>query len=62
MPRYEYRCPHGHVIELFRPMAESSDAIREPCIHTEGAGNVCRFDRVLSPFNGSFGDTPIHHE
>ena len=50
MPIYEYRCPNGHVFELFQRM---SDAQPEVCVEC-GTGPV---ERVLYPvavhFKGS---------
>ena len=50
MPTYEYRCPKGHVFELFQRM---SDAPPEVCVQC-GAGPL---ERVLYPvavhFKGS---------
>ena len=50
MPIYEYRCPNGHVFELFQRMAEEPPAGCETC----GAGPL---ERVLYPvavhFKGS---------
>jgi len=50
VPIYEYRCPNGHVFELFQRMGDDPPAGCELC----GAGPV---DRVLYPvavhFKGS---------
>jgi putative FmdB family regulatory protein len=50
MPIYEYRCPNGHVFELFQRMTDSAPEGCETC----GAGPV---ERVLYPvavhFKGS---------
>ena len=50
MPIYEYRCPNGHVFELFQRMGESAPEGCETC----GEGPV---ERVLYPvavhFKGS---------
>ena len=50
MPIYEYRCPNGHVFELFQRMADSAPDACEVC----GAGPL---ERVLYPiavhFKGS---------
>ena len=50
MPIYEYRCPNGHVFELFQRMSDSPPDACPDC----GAGPV---DRVLYPvavhFKGS---------
>ena len=50
MPIYEYRCPNGHVFELFQRMADPPAETCETC----GAGPV---ERVLYPvavhFKGS---------
>jgi putative FmdB family regulatory protein len=31
MPIYEFRCPQGHIFELFRPVAEYAAPARCPC-------------------------------
>ena len=50
MPIYEYRCPNGHLFELFQRMGESAPEVCEVC----GEGPV---ERVLYPvavhFKGS---------
>ncbi len=50
MPIYEYRCPNGHVFELFQRMSDEPPAVCEVC----GEGPV---ERVLYPvaihFKGS---------
>ncbi len=50
MPIYEYRCPKGHVFELFQPMGDPAPEVCEAC----GEGPV---ERVLYPvavhFKGS---------
>jgi len=50
MPIYEYRCPNGHLFELFQRMHEPSPAVCEVC----GEGPV---EKVLHPvpvfFKGS---------
>jgi putative FmdB family regulatory protein len=50
MPIYEYRCPNGHVFELFQRMGDGAPERCETC----GAGPV---ERVLYPvavhFKGS---------
>jgi putative FmdB family regulatory protein len=50
MPIYEYRCPNGHLFELFQPMGEAAPDVCEAC----GEGPV---ERVLYPvavhFKGS---------
>lgn len=50
MPTYDYRCPNGHLFELFQRMSDPPPAVCEVC----GAGPV---ERVLSPvavhFKGS---------
>jgi putative FmdB family regulatory protein len=50
MPTYEYRCPNGHVFELFQRMTDDAPEKCEVC----GAGPV---ERVLYPvavhFKGS---------
>jgi putative FmdB family regulatory protein len=50
MPTYEYRCPNGHVFELFQRMTDDAPEQCEVC----GAGPV---ERVLYPvavhFKGS---------
>jgi putative FmdB family regulatory protein len=42
MPIYEYRCPNGHVFELFQRMADAQPEVCEVC----GEGPV---ERVLYP-------------
>jgi putative FmdB family regulatory protein len=42
MPIYEYRCPNGHVFELFQRMDDPQPAVCEVC----GEGPV---ERVLYP-------------
>ena len=50
MPIYEYRCPNGHVFELFQRMGDAQPEVCEVC----GEGPV---ERVLYPvavhFKGS---------
>jgi putative FmdB family regulatory protein len=50
MPIYEYRCPNGHVFELFQRMSDPAPDVCETC----GEGPV---ERVLYPvavhFKGS---------
>ncbi len=50
MPIYEYRCPNGHLFELFQRMDEAPPSVCETC----GEGPV---ERVLYPvavhFKGS---------
>jgi putative FmdB family regulatory protein len=50
MPIYEYRCPNGHLFEVFHGMTEPSPAVCEVC----GEGPL---ERVLHPvavhFKGS---------
>ena len=50
MPTYEYRCPNGHVFELFQRMSDPQPEVCEVC----GAGPL---ERVLYPvavhFKGS---------
>ena len=50
MPTYEYRCPNGHVFELFQRMSDPQPEVCEVC----GAGTL---ERVLYPvavhFKGS---------
>ena len=50
MPIYEYRCPNGHLFELFQRMGEAAPDVCEVC----GEGPV---ERVLYPvavhFKGS---------
>jgi len=50
VPIYEYRCPNGHLFELFQRMGESAPEVCEVC----GEGPV---ERVLYPvavhFKGS---------
>jgi len=50
MPIYEYRCPEGHLFELFHSMSDPPPAVCEVC----GEGPV---ERVLHPvavhFKGS---------
>jgi putative FmdB family regulatory protein len=50
MPIYEYRCPNGHLFELFQRMGEAAPDVCETC----GEGPV---ERVLYPvavhFKGS---------
>ena len=50
MPIYEYRCPQGHLFEVFHGMSEPAPAVCEIC----GEGPV---ERVLHPvavhFKGS---------
>lgn len=41
MPLYEYRCPEGHVLEVFHKMGESPEVLCDVC----GAAT----ERVLSP-------------
>jgi len=42
MPIYEYRCPNGHLFELFQRMSDEPASVCEVC----GAGPV---ERVLHP-------------